>query len=704
MRILILTQFFPPDTSSTAVIVGQLAEDLARTHSVRVVAGSPSYDVSANEYRPREVVTTRVRTTRFHRRSLVGRLVNYASFVISSGVAAWREPRVDLVIATTDPPGNGLVASAIAAHHRAPFVFFNHDLYPDIAVALGKLRSPTAAAAWNSMNRIVYGRAALVVAVSRDMRQRLVDRGAPASKTVYLPTWAEPQTSDPAEVDRIRRAHGWEERFVVMHAGNVGLAQNMRLFVELARLLQGNDEIEIVVLGDGAAKPMLERERQTGLSNLTLLDTVPRRRAQALMAAADLHVVSLAPGLGGCAMPSKTYGIMAAGRPFLAAVDPGAEPAVIAAEAGCGEWVPAGDAEALASAVQRMRTMPLDKMGERGRAAFEHRFSRDLISAHIQSRLEALIKPEVPSTARQRARKHRVVRALIHEATLSELLPAFEAGGVRPILIKGPVTAALICDAPYERGGSDLDLLVDDSERAAAEAILGAHGFRRSFERTRQSERDTQHAEPWVSDIRGVQVDLHRSLALVDDARLLLAVLRRDARPFPMRRVTAEAPSPAACALIIALHAAQHPSTVARPAEDLRLALQRLPRELWVEAASLARELNVVAAFARGLARHNEGAELIRELQLDSRSTVRTRLQLNHAVGGAQLLERARNAGSLGAAASVFHDALFPSPAMMRIYDPSVGPGKIRLTIAYLRRQRRIPATLVAYFRAVVRR
>jgi colanic acid biosynthesis glycosyl transferase WcaI len=392
IRILFVNQFFPPDTSGTSYMLGQLAEDLARVHEVTIVAGRPSYTVDASEFVPNGPVVRRVRSTSFHRRSLLGRACNYLSFLLLAPIEAVRTGRPDVVVAMTDPPLIGLVGAGLATRYRVPFVYINHDVYPDIAIAMGQLHNPLVVSAWRVMNRVMRARADRIVAISRDMAERLRSEGVDPAKLVYLPTWADSQPLDPAAGEAVRAEYGWSGRFVVMHAGNVGLAQNVGILADLAARVSEHPEIEVVVLGDGAAKPALEEMvAARGLRNLTLLPAVPKRRAQALMAAADLHVVSLVPGLWGCAMPSKTYGIMAAARPFVAAVDPGSEPARIVEEVGCGRWVRAGDGDALAAAVLELRGEPLDAMGERGRLAFEQRFSRALCTARSAEVIEAAI-------------------------------------------------------------------------------------------------------------------------------------------------------------------------------------------------------------------------------------------------------------------------------------------------------------------------
>lgn len=390
MRILFVNQYLPPDTSGTAVMLGSLVEDLGRVHQVSVIAGRPSYGAEAGGVRPRGVTVLQVPSTSFGRRTLVGRACNYLSFALLAAARACFGPRPEVVVTMTDPPFVGLIGVLAGRRHRAPFVVICHDVYPDIAVALGRLRNQGLIRMWRAVNGLVYRGAARIVIVSRDMEERLISQGVDPAKLAYVPTWAERQAPAPETVRKLRAQHGWNGRFVVMHAGNVGLAQNVGILADLAERLVEEPDVEIVVLGDGVAKPLLERAvRERGLANLVLLPALGKEGAQALMAAADVHVISLVPGLWGCAMPSKTYGIMAAGRPFVAAVDRGSEPARLAEEVGCGRWVPAGDADALAAAVLKLRAAPLDALGDRGRCAFEQRFVRERVTAEIGGLLEA---------------------------------------------------------------------------------------------------------------------------------------------------------------------------------------------------------------------------------------------------------------------------------------------------------------------------
>lgn len=389
MRVLVINSYYPPDAAASAYILGELTEDVARVHEVEVVAGRPSYNPEATTYRPQGVCVTRVASTTFSRRTLVGRGLNYLTFTFLAAARACRAQRPDIVVTMTDPPIIGVIGVLAAVRFRRPFVQLCHDLYPDIALALGKLRNPVVVRLWRALNRLVRGRAVKLVVVGRDMREKLIEEGIDPSKLVFIPTWANRQSVRSTDIEKIRRRMGWNDVFVVMHAGNMGLPQNLGDLIDAAERLQAYNDVSIVFLGDGAAKAgLVETVRQRGLRNVVFIPHCPKEEAQVLMAAADVHVVSLVPGLWGCATPSKTYGIMAAGRPFIASVDAGSEPARIVEEFDCGFHVPAGDTGLLAEAILKIRAASLDAMGRRAHDAFLQRYERETATTATRKLLE----------------------------------------------------------------------------------------------------------------------------------------------------------------------------------------------------------------------------------------------------------------------------------------------------------------------------
>jgi colanic acid biosynthesis glycosyl transferase WcaI len=398
VRILVLNQYFHPDRASTSQILTELCEDLAEHHRVTVVAGRPSYDpverrpvrglVSVDQHGPIRVLRTW--STTFPRRNMAGRLANYATYVASCLAGAVRAERPDVILVMTDPPVVAAAAMAVSAARGVPFVYVSQDVFPDAGVAMGRIRGRALVEGLRRLNGMLRGRAAAVVAIGRDMQQRLLAQGVPPEKVHLIPNWADGSLIRPFDgPSRLRAEQGWEEQFVIMHSGNVGLSQDLEVLIEAADRLRDHDDLMFAIVGHGAAKEGLRREVRRGrLKNVRFLPYQPKEALSDSLGAADVHVVGLRRGLAGCIVPSKVYGIMAAGRPFIAAVDDGAEPALLAQEHGCGVRAEPGDPEALARAILDMRGGPLDAMGKRGREALERLYDRPIATAAYRNLLE----------------------------------------------------------------------------------------------------------------------------------------------------------------------------------------------------------------------------------------------------------------------------------------------------------------------------
>lgn len=394
MRICFINQYFPPDASASAYLLGELAEDLARHHQIVVIAGRPSYSVGSSTFSPTGVTVRYSWSTSFPRSSMPGRLVNYGSFLLGALIHAVFAGRPDVIVALTDPPAIGLVGLMAARRHRVPFVYVCQDIFPDVAVALGKLRKQPLINLWQRLNALIRKEASRVVVIGRDMEEKLRREGVERSKLSLIRNWGFAPDVDAAAARAERTKQGWDRRFIVMHAGNLGLAQNPAVLVQAAsHLHESMPEMLLVFMGDGASRSRLERKvHREGLRNVVFLPYLPKEEAQRLMAAADLHVVSLASGLSGCVAPSKVYGIMAAGRPFIASVEADSEPALIAKEHECGILAEPDDPHALADAIVRARDLPLDELGRRGRDAFKRLYDRPIATAAYRRLLEEVVR------------------------------------------------------------------------------------------------------------------------------------------------------------------------------------------------------------------------------------------------------------------------------------------------------------------------
>jgi glycosyltransferase involved in cell wall biosynthesis len=373
-----------PDQAATGQLLTELAEDLVARHgcAVTVVAGRALNAASAGErvWRPigREarhgVTIVRANGTLFSPRRFAGRASNYLTYFASASAAAFRVGRPDVVVSLTDPPIVGLAARWAARRAGARFVFLCEDIFPEVASLLEDFHNPAVNRTLDRINRYLLREADAVVALGDRMRSRLVDeKGADPSRVHVIHNWADCEAIVPGPKDNtFSREMGLADRFVLMHSGNVGLSQNLDVLIEAADRLRSRERLAIVIVGEGARRPHLEREAQRrGLSNVRFLPYQPKARLHESFAAADAFLVSLKRGIEGYIVPSKLYGILAAGRPFIAAVDPSCEAAEIARAGHCGLTARPGDPADLADRIAQLYDDPAStrQMGVNARAA-----------------------------------------------------------------------------------------------------------------------------------------------------------------------------------------------------------------------------------------------------------------------------------------------------------------------------------------------
>ena len=384
MKICFFNRSYWPDQAATGQLLTELAEDLVSRHGceVTVVAGRALHGAERDaaglapvdrEVR-RGVTILRANGTRFDRRRFSGRAANYLTYFASAAVAGFQVGRPDIVVSLTDPPILGLAARWTARRTGARFVFLCEDIFPEVAALLEDFHNDTVNRALDRVNRYLLRDADGIVALGDRMRRRLVEeKGADPSRVTVIHNWADCEAITPGPKDNaFTRAHGLGDRFVLMHSGNIGLSQNLDVLIEAAALLKDKARLVIAIVGDGAKREALARQAAgRGLANVRFFPYQPKELLHESFAAADAFLVSLKAGIEGYIVPSKLYGILAAGRPYIAAVDPTCEVATIAREYGCGLLAAPGDPGALAGAIAALHDDPAAAraMGQRARAA-----------------------------------------------------------------------------------------------------------------------------------------------------------------------------------------------------------------------------------------------------------------------------------------------------------------------------------------------
>jgi colanic acid biosynthesis glycosyl transferase WcaI len=391
MRILLLSTYFRPESATNAILMTLISEELTRQgHQVTVITGMPHYDNNSvwPEYRGKLWKREQHGEIRIHRvylyvpskkTSMVGRLLNYLSFNVTSTLAGLLVGRHDVLLVPSPPLTNGVTGWLLSRLHRIPFIYNVQDIYPDVAVRLGVLKSPRVIRLFERMELFVYRKAKAVSVISDSFQRNLARKGMPTEKIRIIPNFIDTDFVKPLpRCNAFSQEHQLNDRFVVLFAGNVGLSQGLESVIDAAHRLQHIPEIQFLIVGNGSSKAaLIERAAQLGLQNVLFLPLQPYDRVPELYSAADVCLIPLRRGLTEDSVPSKLFSIMGVARPVIASVDRESDTYKVIAEAGCGLCTGAEEPQELADAVLTLyhdRTQALE-MGRRGRAYVEQHYT-----------------------------------------------------------------------------------------------------------------------------------------------------------------------------------------------------------------------------------------------------------------------------------------------------------------------------------------
>lgn len=416
-RVLILSLVFPPDGVSTAQIMGEIVLDLrAAGHDVQVITTRPHYnrDTTAEAKQPlRRRLGGLFFTSRYHGvpvfhtamprkgTSVLKRLLGWISFhLLSVAVALTAVRGPDVILAPSPPLTIGIAARLIARFRGACYIYNVQEVYPDVAVNLGLIRNRLLIRALERLESFVYDGAYALTVISDAMRERLLEKGVTPEKVLHVPNFVDVTDLRPRQKDNpFAREHGVAGLFVISYAGNVGPAQGLEVLLDAAECL-GRDGLRFLVVGDGIARPTLQRRaRERGLDAVRFIAHQPYERVPEIYGASDLCVVPQVSSIGATAAPSKIYRIMACGRPVLAVTSQGSELARLVQQAGCGITV-SPEGQAVAQVVREAADHPeqLRAMGEAGRRFVVEHYSRSTVTG----RYEALIREAAARPLRRR--------------------------------------------------------------------------------------------------------------------------------------------------------------------------------------------------------------------------------------------------------------------------------------------------------------
>ena len=371
-RILFINQYYWPDEAATAQLLSDLAEDLAHHgHDVTALCGRGRYSraekLSAGVCRNERVRVERVEGSDLGRHARAGRLMDGLSFYLAAKARLLALAKHDLVVTMTSPPWVGRLGLFFSRRHGVPLVLWLQDIYPEIAERLGVLRNRFLRGFLHAQAAKIYSESRRIVVPGEDMKRSLASRPETAGKIVTIPNWADLEKIRFSSVteNRFRIEQGWAGDHVLMYSGNMGPPHDTETILALLVLLQKEiSSLRFVLVGDTPRHDkLMEQARRMGIIRNTRLPAQPRERLGELLGAADAHLVSQRTETEGLLVPSKFYGIVAAGRPVVFIGPPSSEVGTRVIQSELGVVVEPGHAETGIQAVRKVLFMGREENG-----------------------------------------------------------------------------------------------------------------------------------------------------------------------------------------------------------------------------------------------------------------------------------------------------------------------------------------------------
>jgi colanic acid biosynthesis glycosyl transferase WcaI len=352
-RLWVVSELYYPEETSTGYYLTKIAEGLTDDFSVHVLCGQPNYFRRGTKAPAREthkdVDIHRCAGTTLDKNVIALRLINMLTLGLSTFFKAlFNFKKNDLVLVVTTPPSMPLIVALAARLKGAEYVPLIHDNYPEIAIAVKKVKSDSFIANLNQrINQWLYAHARKIIVVGRDMKELVTKKlGDKQMPIAVIPNWAETEDLEPRprEENSLLAELGLQDKFVFLYAGNMGHPNDMESIVACAEKLKDDDRFHFLFLGAGVKRKWLESEvQQKGLINVTPLAARPRSEQNDFLNACDAALISLVPGMWGVSMPSRTYNTLAVGKPILALTEAGSELALVVEEDAVGWVTPAND-------------------------------------------------------------------------------------------------------------------------------------------------------------------------------------------------------------------------------------------------------------------------------------------------------------------------------------------------------------------------
>lgn len=326
MKLLILSEFFYPDKSSTPKVLTELAEDMVEYGlDVDVITSKTSYKGENSDLKDKEkyknINIKRVYSTEFNRNNFIGRIINYITFLISTFVSVILKKDYDCILMVSNPPILPIIGYLVNKIRQKPYIYLVHDVYPDIAVKVGAIKEQGIMfKSMSFINKKIFRSASKVIVLGQDMKQNLLDKGVPSNKIEIITNWADRKKIYKISKDnKFSINNNINKTFNIVYTGNIGRFHDIETILDSALKLKDNNMIKFIFVGEGYKKKLIEDfTKKNNLKNIKLIGYQYGEDYNQLLNSANIFITTLDKGIEGLGVPSKTYSYLAAGKPIIA--------------------------------------------------------------------------------------------------------------------------------------------------------------------------------------------------------------------------------------------------------------------------------------------------------------------------------------------------------------------------------------------------
>lgn len=396
-KLLIYAHYYYPDVASTGQILTDLAEGIEDKFEITVICVVPSYTgVVKEEYKDKWIYhesyngvnVIRVRVPEFNKSNKVSRIKNLLAYFINAIKVTFKLEKQDYIFSISQPPIMGGLLGVIGKWLKGgKFIYNIQDFNPEQTQAVGYSKSKKVMKFAMYLDKFSCKKADKVIVVGRDMQKTLINRfkGRNVPKNIFINNWINekevyPLKSDDVEVLKFKEKYGLKDKYIIMYSGNIGLYYDLKNIIKVIAKFKTRDDIVFAFVGEGTVKKDIEEYvNNNNISNVKFIPYQPKDKINYSFNAADIHLVVNAKGIKGVSVPSKLYGVMAAGKPVLGVLEENSEARLIIDESDCGICMEPGEYEEIYKGIEYVLNNKdnINKKGINGRVYLEENLSKE---------------------------------------------------------------------------------------------------------------------------------------------------------------------------------------------------------------------------------------------------------------------------------------------------------------------------------------